>query len=77
MKIADYISSHEGDIVAPEVLHASLYLEKHGEIFLVNFDLNNAITKAAEMFVRFLDEDIDWMEERRMVRSEEIHGEWT
>ena len=77
MKIRDYIAQHESYYIAPEVQHASEYLERHGEILFVSFNFYNAIDKAAEMFTIALDEAFDWTEIRRIVRSGEIHPEWT
>lgn len=58
MKIRDYAENKDGGgfYVSPEVLYAGECLEHHGEIFLLNFGIDNAISKAAEMYTIFLDE---------------------
>ena len=66
-----------GFYAAPEVEHACSYLESHGELMGLNFSLGNAITKAAEMMCVFFEEDTDWVEFRRYLRSTDIHKDWT
>lgn len=58
MKIQDYIDRNLGYFVAPEVRYACEFLESHGEVFLLNFGLDNSTQKAAEMYTVFLDEDL-------------------
>ena len=71
------MTTRDGFRVAPEVEAACVYNEKNGEIFGATFNLNNAVDKAALVLTQFLDEDIDWREERRMIRFGEVHKEWT
>ena len=77
MKISDYAKSGEGFYLAPEVQYACNYLERHGEVLHISFTIDNAVRKAAEMMCVFHDEDEDWQEFRRMLRSNEIQGDWT
>lgn len=58
MDIREYINRGEGYYVAPEVKYACEFLEYHGEIMNLGFRLDNAITKAAEMYCVRLDEDL-------------------
>lgn len=58
MTIQEYIDRNIGYFVAPEVRYACEFLERHGEIFLLNFGLDNAVSKAAEMYCILLDEDL-------------------
>jgi len=53
------------------------HLQHHYQIFGQNFSTADAIDKSASLQIEFLETDVDWMEERRMVRSMEIHPEWT
>ena len=46
-----------GENIPETVLYSGEYLEKHGELFGVTFDTGNAISKAAEMYSIFLDEN--------------------
>ena len=77
MNLNDYRKSREALHVVPEVAYACDELQRHGDILFVNFSMDNAIDKAAEMLCIFLDEDEDWIEFRRILRSREIHGDWT
>jgi hypothetical protein len=57
MKIREYIEKNLGAYVSDMQIYAADYLERHGEIFLLNFGIDNAIDKAAEMLCTFLDDD--------------------
>ena len=46
-----------GEDIPETVLYAGEYLEHNGELFGVTFGTGDAISKAAEMFCIFLDDD--------------------
>ena len=60
-----------------EVLWAGSFLERRGELFGHTFHIQNVIQKASEMLVVQLEEDEDWVEFRRLLRSRDIQGEWS
>jgi hypothetical protein len=59
------------------VLFAGSFLERRGELFGTTFVVHNAIDKAAEMITVQIDEDEDWVEFRRQLRSRDIQGDWS
>ena len=59
------------------VLFAGSFLERRGELFGTTFFVHNAVDKAAEMITSQLEEDEDWVEFRRQLRSRDIQGDWT
>ena len=77
MTIREYSESHPTYIVVDEVLYAGEVLEKYGLILDMNFTVNNAIDKAAKLLTDLFEEDEDWRELRRIVRSMDIHQDWT
>lgn len=60
MKIEEYANSRDEGIffVVPEVLYAGKFLEREGEMFNLGFGIDNAVSKAAEMYTVFLDEQL-------------------
>jgi len=58
-------------------LYAGDFLQKHGEVFLLNFNLENVVDKAAEMLCVFMDDDLDWREIRKNTKSGKPLEEWT
>jgi hypothetical protein len=75
LKIKDYIEKNEGFYIAPEVQYSAEYLENHGDILFVSFTFDNAVSKAAEMYTVFQDEELaDWKEVRSKFR---ISGDWS
>ena len=71
------MNTRDGYYVAPEVLYACEFLERYGQIYNQNFNLNNATEKASKVFTDNLEEDTDWSEFRRMLRSRHIEKDWT
>jgi hypothetical protein len=63
--------------VSPEVEYACSYLEKHGSVFGLNFNLGNAVSKAAEMLTVFLDEELDWEKIKSRTKAGTPLEEWT
>lgn len=59
------------------ILFAGEYLERRGEFFGITFSAPTAVDKAAEMITVQLDEDEDWVEFRRQLRSRDIQGDWS
>lgn len=57
MKLREYAAKNPGAYVSEVQLYAGDFLERHGDVFLMNFNLENVVDKAAEMFCIFLDED--------------------
>ena len=74
MQINEYILRNEGFYIAPEVKYACEFLERYGEILFVTFTIDNAVSKAAEIYSVYLDEDLsDW----RAIRDRAIaFDEW-
>lgn len=72
MKIREYAEKNHVD---PEVLYAGELLEKYGELFSIDFQVHNAIPKAAEMLCVSLDEDLgNWRDIRGWNRE---NGQWS
>jgi hypothetical protein len=59
------------------VLFAGSFLERRGELFGTTFVVHNAVDKASEMITSQLEEDEDWVEFRRQLRSRDIQGDWS
>ena len=59
------------------VLFAGSFLERRGELFGTTFVVHNAVDKAAEVITSQLEEDEDWVEFRRQLRSRDIQGDWS
>jgi hypothetical protein len=59
------------------VLFAGGFLERRGELFGTTFVVHNAVDKAAEMITVQFEEDEDWAEFRRLLRSRDVQGDWS
>ena len=59
------------------VLFAGSFLERRGELFGTTFVVHNAVDKAAEVITSQLEEDEDWVEFWRQLRSRDIQGDWS
>lgn len=73
MMIRDY----QGKGVTDLVLYAGEFLERRGEIFGHGFGIGDAISKATEMFLVYLEEELDWDEIKRSLKLKDGLGDWT
>jgi hypothetical protein len=56
MKIREYKQKRPNRPVSDLDLYAGEFLEHHGQLFLVNFGVSNAVDKATDLFLERLDE---------------------
>jgi len=59
------------------VLFAGSFLERSGELFGHTFHTHDAVDKAAELLTIMAEEDTDWVEFRRQLRSYDVQEDWT
>lgn len=76
MLISEF-SLRNNDPLPDIVLFAGEYLERRGELFGTTFVVHNAVDKAAEMITAQIEEDEDWVEFRRQLRSRDVQGGWS
>ena len=76
MLISEF-SLRNNDPLSDIVLFAGSFLERRGELFGTTFIVHTAVDKAAEMITVQFEEDEDWVEVRRQLRSRDIPEDWT
>jgi hypothetical protein len=76
MKIREWATTQSEHFIVSEVIDAGEILEHYGEVLGQNFNVGNAIDRAAEMLCVFFDEEENW--EDRIKKIKEIgYSDWT